>query len=135
MAKYRITRRAEDDLKNIGRYTKKHWGKAQRNVYLKNLDNRFNWLAENPNYGMHRTDIAEGYHSFLKASTSCSIFAFPTVSTSSAFHIKTWTYFLISTLIDYPGESGHALRRPGVEGFGPGSEFGSEKPLHFFGLQ
>ena len=64
MAKYRITRRAEDDLKNIGRYTQKHWGKAQRNVYLKNLDNRFDWLAENPNYGMHRTDIAEGYHSF-----------------------------------------------------------------------
>ena len=53
MAKYRITRRAEDDLKNIGRYTQQHWGKAQRNVYLKNLENRFNWLAESPSYGMH----------------------------------------------------------------------------------
>lgn len=64
MAKYRITRRAADDLKNIARYTQQHWGKAQRNVYLKNLENRFNWLAESPRYGSHRADIAEGYYSF-----------------------------------------------------------------------
>jgi toxin ParE1/3/4 len=64
MAKCRITQRAEDDLKNIGRYTQQSWGKAQRNVYLKNLENRFNWLTESPHYGRHRADIAEGYFSF-----------------------------------------------------------------------
>ena len=64
MAKYRVTPRAEDDLKNIGRYTQEHWGKTQRNVYLKSLENRFNWLAQNPSHGRHRSDIAEGYYSF-----------------------------------------------------------------------
>ncbi|MGB0289139.1 type II toxin-antitoxin system RelE/ParE family toxin [Aequoribacter sp.] len=62
--KVRITPRARDDLKNIGRYTERAWGKAQRNRYLKSLDARFNWLAENPLLGKHRTDICEGYHSF-----------------------------------------------------------------------
>ena len=64
MAIYRITPRAEDDLKNIGRYTHQHWGKVQRNVYLKNLEKRFNWLADGPRLGKHRTDISEGYYSF-----------------------------------------------------------------------
>ena len=41
MAKYRVTPRAEEDLKNISRYTQEHWGKTQRNTYLKNLENRF----------------------------------------------------------------------------------------------
>ena len=62
--KVRITPRARDDLKNIGRYTERAWGKAQRNRYLKSLDARFHWLAENPLLGKHRTDICEGYHSF-----------------------------------------------------------------------
>ena len=64
MATFRITPRARDDLKNIGRYTERNWGKAQRNKYLKNLDKRFNWLAESPHLGMLRTDIFEDYYSF-----------------------------------------------------------------------
>ena len=39
-------------------------GRAQRNAYLKNLENRFIWLAESPTHGRHRTDITEGYYSF-----------------------------------------------------------------------
>jgi toxin ParE1/3/4 len=62
--KVRITPRARDDLKNIGRYTERTWGKAQRNLYLKSIEARFQWLAENPLLGKHRTDICEGYHSF-----------------------------------------------------------------------
>ena len=62
--KVRITPRARDDLKNIGRYTERTWGKAQRNRYLKSLEFRFQWLAENPLRGKHRTDICEGYYSF-----------------------------------------------------------------------
>ncbi|QEY59387.1 type II toxin-antitoxin system RelE/ParE family toxin [Pseudomonas sp. C27(2019)] len=62
--KVRVTPRARDDLKNIGRYTERTWGKAQRNHYLKSLDARFDWLAENPQLGKHRPDICEGYHSF-----------------------------------------------------------------------
>jgi toxin ParE1/3/4 len=61
---YRVTPRAHDDLKNIGRYTKKRWGKSQRDSYLRNLEARFNWLTKNPRLGKHRTDITENFYSF-----------------------------------------------------------------------
>ena len=64
MSKFRITPRARDDLKNIGRYTERQWGKSQRNAYLKNFVNRFHWLAENPRLGKHRSDVTEGYYSY-----------------------------------------------------------------------
>jgi len=51
-------------LRNIGRYTEKQWGRQQRNIYLKAIEKRFAWLAENPRLGKHRTDVAEGYYSF-----------------------------------------------------------------------
>ncbi|PCI44262.1 MAG: plasmid stabilization protein [Moraxellaceae bacterium] len=61
---YRVTRRARDDLKQIGRYTQQTWGKAQRTTYLKAIEKRFQWLAGNPLLGQHRADIGEGYYSF-----------------------------------------------------------------------
>jgi toxin ParE1/3/4 len=64
MPGYRVTPRALEDLKNIGRYTEQQWGKRQRNTYLRALEKRFNWLTENPQLGKHRTDVAEGYYSF-----------------------------------------------------------------------
>jgi len=64
MSRFRITPRARDDLKNIGRYTERQWGKAQRNAYLKDLEKRFGWLAENPQLGKHRSDVTAGYYSF-----------------------------------------------------------------------
>ena len=64
MPGYRVTPRALEDLKNIGRYTEQQWGKRQRNTYLRALEKRFSWLAENPQLGKHRTDVAEGYYSF-----------------------------------------------------------------------
>jgi toxin ParE1/3/4 len=64
MPGFRVTPRAEDDLKNIGRHTERQWGKRQRNTYLKALEKRFGWLAENPQLGKHRMDVAEGYYSF-----------------------------------------------------------------------
>lgn len=64
MRKYRVTLRARDDLKNIGRYTLQQWGKNQRNLYLKQLETRFEWLSESPLLGKHRTDIQEGFYSF-----------------------------------------------------------------------
>jgi len=64
MSGFRVTPRARDDLKNIGRYTQQQWGKAQRNVYLHDLERRFHWLAENSQLGQHRSDVADGYYSF-----------------------------------------------------------------------
>jgi len=68
MPNFRITPRARDDLKRIGRYTIKIWGKKQRDVYLRDLDKRFAWLATNPQLGKHRPEVGEGYYSFLQGS-------------------------------------------------------------------
>ncbi|MFU8763547.1 MAG: type II toxin-antitoxin system RelE/ParE family toxin [Haliea sp.] len=73
MPGFRVTPRAQDDLKNIGRYTERQWGKRQRNTYLKALEKRFGWLAENSQLGKQRTDVAEGYYSFPQV-------LFPTLS-------------------------------------------------------
>ena len=62
--KYRVTPRARKDLINIGRYTERTCGKSQRNIYLKEIEARFQWLAVNPLHGKHRIDICEGYYSF-----------------------------------------------------------------------
>ena len=64
MTNIRFTPRAKEDLKTIGRYTMKRWGKEQRNLYLKNLEKRFIWLAEHPNLGKQRLDIAKNYYSY-----------------------------------------------------------------------
>lgn len=64
MSRFRITPKARDDIKRIGRYTEQHWGKAQRNVYLRDIESRFVWLAKNPLLGKKRADICEGYYSF-----------------------------------------------------------------------
>ena len=64
MSEFSITPRARDDLKNIGRYTERQWGRSQRNSYLEDFEKRFRWLAENPRLGKHRVDIAEGYYSY-----------------------------------------------------------------------
>lgn len=64
MPGFRVTPRALAGLKNIGRYTEQQWGRRQRNIYLKALEKRFGWLAENPQSGKHHPDVAEGYYSF-----------------------------------------------------------------------
>jgi len=64
MPRFRVTPRARKDLQNIGRYTERHWSRAQRNSYLKDLERRFAWLADNPRLGKHRSDIHDGYYSF-----------------------------------------------------------------------
>ncbi|WP_089718979.1 type II toxin-antitoxin system RelE/ParE family toxin [Candidatus Entotheonella palauensis] len=68
MPDFRMTPRARDDLKDIGRYTLKRWGKHQRDVYLRDLNERFQWLAQNPRAGKHRPDIEVGYYCFPQGS-------------------------------------------------------------------
>jgi len=65
---YRLTPRALEDIKAIGRYTLRQWGVRQRNQYLQDLDLRFKWLAEQPQLGKHRPDIEQGYYCYLQGS-------------------------------------------------------------------
>jgi toxin ParE1/3/4 len=64
MPSFKLTNKAKSDLLSIGRYTKKEWGIAQRNSYLKEIDEMFNLLGDNPEMGKHCDYIHEGYLKF-----------------------------------------------------------------------
>jgi len=62
-------KKAIEDLKDIGRYTKKKWGIPQRNRYLKQIDGCFfTQLSENPNLGLKCDYIYKGYRKFPQRS-------------------------------------------------------------------
>ena len=63
---YRLTPRALADLDAIASYTLERWGEAQVEAYLRALSNRFEWLAENPQLGKPRDDVAKGYRCYLQ---------------------------------------------------------------------
>jgi toxin ParE1/3/4 len=64
LTSFRVTPRAFEDLKTIGRYTQRQWGRQQRDTYLRGLDARFVWLAKHSMLGRARDEIAPGYRSF-----------------------------------------------------------------------
>jgi len=61
MPGFSLTSRAVADLKDIGRYTQKQWGREQRDLYLTMLDASFRQLAANPLKGKDCSDIRDGY--------------------------------------------------------------------------
>jgi toxin ParE1/3/4 len=68
MPTFKLTKKAIADLVEIGRYTTKIWGRSQRNKYLKQLDDCFKQLSENPNLGFNCDYIADGYRKFPQGS-------------------------------------------------------------------
>ena len=64
MSRYRLTARALRDIDHITDYTLATWGERQAEKYLAELDQRFRWLAQNPNAGRVRDEVGEGYRSF-----------------------------------------------------------------------
>ena len=60
MAEYRLTPKAEADLVNIARYTRREWGEKQRNKYIHGLFEFFAKLGESPQIGKARDDIRPG---------------------------------------------------------------------------
>ena len=61
MPSFTLTKRALNDLVEIGTYTQRHWGCGQRNNYLTMLDGCFQQLAANPLMGKDCSEIREGY--------------------------------------------------------------------------
>ncbi|MGB5748621.1 MAG: type II toxin-antitoxin system RelE/ParE family toxin [Desulfobacterales bacterium] len=61
MPVFRLSAKSLEDLKSIGRFTLKSWGREQRNIYLSKLDESFHILAEQPYLGNARDDIRKGY--------------------------------------------------------------------------
>lgn len=61
MTPFKISAKARGDLKSIATYTQKRWGRAQRNIYLKQFDDIFHTLAGSPELGTHCDLIKPGY--------------------------------------------------------------------------
>lgn len=61
MPEVTLTQKALADLKEIGRYTQKEWGRQQRDVYLTMLDACFQQLADDPLKGKDCSEIRNGY--------------------------------------------------------------------------
>jgi toxin ParE1/3/4 len=60
MTPFRLTKKAVEDLRVIGRYTEQHLGKEQRNIYLTRLDQGFQAIAREPEIGPACDDIRKG---------------------------------------------------------------------------
>jgi toxin ParE1/3/4 len=61
---FQLTKKAVNDLRKIGRYTLKNWGRSQRNIYLKKLDDGFHTIAREPQISVSCDDIKKGYRKF-----------------------------------------------------------------------
>jgi toxin ParE1/3/4 len=52
MPGFRLTKAAKADMRGIGRYTRKRWGRDQAHRYLGDLDDCYHRLAEKPDLGV-----------------------------------------------------------------------------------
>lgn len=59
----RLSRKADNDLAGIMSYTQREWGKEQWITYRRALTAGFNRVAEFPELGEHRSEIAVGVRS------------------------------------------------------------------------
>lgn len=64
MGKYSVSKEAQNDLREIQRYTMTNWGKQQAKQYLIELTANFEMLAQSPKIGRTREEIHEGLRSF-----------------------------------------------------------------------
>jgi toxin ParE1/3/4 len=71
---YRLSRQAATDLKDIYRYTRGRWGKAQAERYASQLQQCLSMLAMRPQVGRQREDLQPpGLHSFVQGSHVISV--------------------------------------------------------------
>tara|TARA_R110001583_G_scaffold19176_1_gene75405 strand:+ start:39577 stop:39870 length:294 start_codon:yes stop_codon:yes gene_type:complete len=68
MNKFVLSAKAKSDLIKIAKYTQLTWGQAQRNNYLKLLDNSFQLLADEPELGINCNYIREGCSKYPQSS-------------------------------------------------------------------
>jgi toxin ParE1/3/4 len=68
MKTFELTQAAKKDLREIAKFTEKRWGRNQRYVYMKQFDDIFHFLAENPAVGKSCDYIKAGYKKFPQGS-------------------------------------------------------------------
>ena len=68
MSSFVLTAKAKADLKVIAGYTERRWGKRQRNLYIRQMDDAFHMLAESPLTGKACDAVKAGYRKLLQGS-------------------------------------------------------------------
>lgn len=58
--KIKFTQPAVDDLAQIGRYTRKHWGKTQAERYQTVIAERIRWISRNKRLWKARPELGDG---------------------------------------------------------------------------
>ena len=48
MVDYRVSKAAQKDIREIGLYTQREWGAAQRRKYLSSMEQQFDNIAQSP---------------------------------------------------------------------------------------
>jgi toxin ParE1/3/4 len=64
MGTFTLTTKAKADLKSIAIYTQRKWGKEQRKIYVRQFDDTFHMLSENPKAGTECDYIKTDYRKF-----------------------------------------------------------------------
>lgn len=75
MPRLELTRDAVADLQEIGRYTKRQWGKEQARRYRDELDLALKKLSLSPRLGTTREDVGKNVRSFQVGSHIAYYFA------------------------------------------------------------
>lgn len=68
MKAFELTRAAKKDLGNIATFSEKRWDRNQRYLYMKQFNDVFHFLAENPFAGKKCDSIKPGYRKFPQGS-------------------------------------------------------------------
>ncbi len=68
MKAFKLTGKAKQDLKKIALFTERRWGRNQRYRYIKQFDDAFHLLAEDPMLGKPCDHIQEGVRKFPQGS-------------------------------------------------------------------
>ena len=68
MKAFELTKKAKEDLRAIARYTENRWGLTQRNLYIKQFDESFHFLADSPDIGKECEEVKNGYIKFPQGS-------------------------------------------------------------------
>ena len=77
MSLVRVTPRALADLDAIAGWSLRQWGEDRTEIYLRDLSDRFGWLAANPQLGRDRAEVGAGYRSFPQGRHVVFYVAFP----------------------------------------------------------
>ena len=68
MRPFQLTNKAKSDLKDAALFTSRRRGRKQRNIYLKQFDDIFWLLAENPEIDKDCDEIRDSYRKFPQGS-------------------------------------------------------------------